>query len=908
MESTPWEVEPDVTCLHGNYINVVVRTVVYQPGKHLCATNIKGQQVMTNCILQRGQTFHTILQGKVQYQEGHWWITMDEATRTFPRADPEMTGLYRIVDACAGLGAVATGYQACEAEIICHVEANPTFHQWAKTRTSVPCILGDITDHRTIAEVAKYTQGSHILSAGVSCQPFSRLGDGRQGADPRSASFPGALLMGYFLGSLAFLLECTQEAKDSEWIQGQLASFAQQLGYQVQQTVLLLHETWPSRRTRWWATIVHSALPSQQIPRMPAMRFAPTIIHVLRTMLNLSAEQLEQLQLSKYELRQFYAAKGGVGPKIIDMYKAMPTATHSWGSQVIACLCQCRSQGFSSERLEAKGLHAVLIPLPHVEAWGNQSCQAMRHPHPQEVAFLNALDPMHVKPTTEAPLRLELAGVWQLASPLQGAWVLANLTAQAKLLDSDMSPRHVLAQMCRRLLDTRDALWEVEGHTKPMKLFQQEVEGLDRPWTFSDPDDVQPDPMQPLTAREPSSEHPSREHPIRSKHLSVHPVEEHPLPKPVHPTMPTASMHPVSDHVSHDVGVGQVAASPSLANQSPEEHPLPKPVHPSTPTASMHPVHDHVSHDVGVAACPSLANQSPIPLAKPLPRLGCGGPAQDMMVTKNDTKNAEARSHAEHPSMPTESMHPVRDHVSHDVGVGQVAASPSLANLSPEEHPLPKPVHPSMPAARMHSVHDHVSHDVGVGQVAASPSLTNQSPEEHPLPKPVHSSTPTASMHPVRDHVSHDVGVGQVAACPSLANQSPIPRATPLPRLGCGGPAQDMMVTMNDTKSAEARSPAEHPSMPTESKHPVRDHVSHDVGVGHVAASPGLANQSPEEHPLSKPVHPSMPTTSMHPVSDHVSHDVGVGQVAASPSLANQAPEEHPLPKPVHPSKHASGP
>ena len=391
--------------------------------------------------------------------------------------------------------------------------------------------------------------------------------------------------------------------------------------------------------------------------------------------------------------------------------------------------------------------------------------------------------------------------------------------------------------------------------------------------------------------------HPSREHPIRSKHLSVHPVEGHPLPKPVHPTMPTASMHPVSDHVSHDVGVGQVAASPSLANQSPEEHPLPKPVHPSTPTASMHPVHDHVSHDVGVAACPSLANQSPIPLAKPLPRLGCGGPAQDMMVTKNDTKNAEARSHAEHPSMPTESMHPVRDHVSHDVGVGQVAASPSLANLSPEEHPLPKPVHPSMPAARMHSVHDHVSHDVGVGQVAASPSLTNQSPEEHPLPKPVHSSMPTASMHPVRDHVSHDVGVGQVAACPSLANQSPIPRATPLPRLGCGGPAQDMMVTMNDTKSAEARSQAEHPSMPIASMHLVRDHVFHDVGVGQVAASPSLANQSPEEHPLSKPLHPSMPTASMHPVRDHVSHDVGVGQVAACPSLANQSPI--PLAKPL---------
>lgn len=63
--------------------------------------------------------------------------------------------------------------------------------------------------------------------------------------------------------------------------------------------------------------------------------------------------------------------------------------------------------------------------------WGTQSLQAMRHPHPQEVAFLNALDPMYVTPAAEVPLRLDLAGVEQLASPIQGAWALANMILQS---------------------------------------------------------------------------------------------------------------------------------------------------------------------------------------------------------------------------------------------------------------------------------------------------------------------------------------------------------------------------------------------------------------------------------------------------------------------------------------------
>ena len=43
--------------------------------------------------------------------------------------------------------------------------------------------------------------------------------------------------------------------------------------------------------------------------------------------------------------------------------KALPTATHSWGTRLGPCHCGCRPQGFSLERLAKKGLYGILIPL-----------------------------------------------------------------------------------------------------------------------------------------------------------------------------------------------------------------------------------------------------------------------------------------------------------------------------------------------------------------------------------------------------------------------------------------------------------------------------------------------------------------------------------------------------------------
>ena len=103
----------------------------------------------------------------------------------------------------------------------------------------------------------------------------------------------------------------------------------------------------------------------------------------------------------------------------------------------------------------------------------------MRHLHPQEIALFSGLKPSHVTPDVAAfHLRLEMAGVGQLATPLQGGWVLSNL------LYRTAAPREIFAKMCAELLDERDHMWP-NGNTPYMQLFEQEIKALDRPWIFS---------------------------------------------------------------------------------------------------------------------------------------------------------------------------------------------------------------------------------------------------------------------------------------------------------------------------------------------------------------------------------------------------------------------------------------
>lgn len=155
-------------------------------------------------------------------------------------------------------------------------------------------------------------------------------------------------------------MECTKEALQSTWAQETLNRFCLQTGYMCQQGLLQLHQIWPAYRTRWWAVLFHPSLHVQSIPPVPKMHFEPSIVHLLPCLMQLTPEEIAQLELSIHETAMFSAQPKGILGSVIDLFKPMPTATHSWGNQCQGCACGCRSEGFAASRL---GMGGEFFPI-----------------------------------------------------------------------------------------------------------------------------------------------------------------------------------------------------------------------------------------------------------------------------------------------------------------------------------------------------------------------------------------------------------------------------------------------------------------------------------------------------------------------------------------------------------------
>eukprot|EP00438_Fugacium_kawagutii_P018203 Skav230725 [mRNA] locus=scaffold401:87585:92222:- [translate_table: standard] len=484
------KLETDLAILgHGDLTTTKFVLVARSVGFNICETTIRKTRFFCDASLPLHDGAYALFHGEFQRINGKHWIKATAQTVVLPVPKPSVEGLHRIVEGCAGLAVVDQGYKACGAQILAHVESNSHYCGWLKKHGAQSVIHGNVARMQTVEETLKVVQQSHTLSGGFSCQPFSVLGDQQQQHDPRSESLPGLLRMAHYLGSVAIVLECTKEAMSSQWVKDCIRQFTDATGYRCTENVLHLQHTWPSLRTRWWAILSHPELGQPYIPDMPAHRFLPTISHLIPHMMRLGGDDLQQLQLDDQELKLFDTYKGGIHKSCINPFKAMPTATHSWGSQGSACFCGCRDRGFSHRRLQDRGLYAALII--------NQPDETVRHPHPQEIALLNGLEPSHFD--AHEQLRLQLSGAGQMASPLQGAWVLSNLqwqVAEQQLLPETRHPRVVMLTSCFKLLKERDELWPNIQILPTMKIFLREIIAIVSPTIFEPPYEEQPTNQQ----------------------------------------------------------------------------------------------------------------------------------------------------------------------------------------------------------------------------------------------------------------------------------------------------------------------------------------------------------------------------------------------------------------------------
>ncbi len=524
MSCSPWSLEQSFSEIKdGQLIDVVAEVVLQHPGYVALRSLAKGQTFFSDIKVAAGYHKVTVLRAIKKTINGQVWLMDNSQASILGHRPYSLNQVQKIIESCAGMAVVDSGYQACGATLITANDANIRFCQWLHNQGK-HVIAGDITLGSTVQRLSNCARG--CMSAGVACQPWSALGDQKGGQDPRAQSLPGVLSASYLLQVPAVFLECTPGAETATWFQDALKVFTSTTGFTLHQKVLHLQDLWPARRSRWWGVLSHPCLGFQGIPDFPSIEFKPSLVHLFPKLQSLTEEQEQELALDRYELRQFASAVGGLSKSIVNFCLPLPTATHSWGSQVKNCHCGCRSSGFSEDRLREKGLYGQIIPLQGDEQFEGWSVPRMRHLHPSEVAIANGASPK-IFGNTKGALRLELAGIGQSASPIQSIWVFGNFLQDVKKMygvSCEETPIDILRKYGKQLFQERDEWLQIEhdNKNKYLNMFEHAWDSLGKgersirhvdEWSAK----LAKDRMQPIVA----SDHLCEEHSNRESGQSV---------------------------------------------------------------------------------------------------------------------------------------------------------------------------------------------------------------------------------------------------------------------------------------------------------------------------------------------------------------------------------------------------
>jgi len=448
----------------GLVFDVVARMVFFDAAHeaHVLECVASGRRFSYKGLLELGYIRHTLFQVQFLKQYPYPKAQATDQTKVFDHEVPTWHSLRSTIDACSGIGALSQG--ALAAGFAPSVAVDVNHHMvglCAKTATG-ECIQGDIGDNSTLFELWKHGQYSKTMSAGFSCQPFSKLGDGRSGDDPRSACLSSVLRAAFMLQVQILVLECVQPASNDEFVKSEIVNFQKYTGFHCQQVNLSLQSAWPTRRDRAWWILSSPVVGPIDVAEMPVSNELDCVRKVIPKVFPWSPEDEQELALTDVELEGFGVLNDAHHRYLLNFQGKSPCALHSWGSQLIPCPCGCRSAGLATWRLEQKGLFGLLV----------RSCDGrIRHVHPNEAMMLNALDPI---PDLGAP-RLALTGVGQLASPLQALWIFSHIDQHLNMYrfgDNPFTPQMQLLAYRTWLVMRGRQVWsdEVEPIEDPQFL------------------------------------------------------------------------------------------------------------------------------------------------------------------------------------------------------------------------------------------------------------------------------------------------------------------------------------------------------------------------------------------------------------------------------------------------------
>lgn len=423
---------------------------------HMVACSVSHQLFRVQGPIPHVQSM-TIFDAAVVGTDGYPTIRIDPQTIVIPHVMCEWADLHNVVSVCAGLGALEHGALSADFRVVAAVDQNPRMIRMHDAVHDLHAIQGDICQKETLVKLWARHSRPCVLVSGIACQPYSRLGDRKEGQDERAQSLPGTLMCAFYLRYPVVVLECVPQAKDSDWVNQQVNAFCSATGFRRTEQILNLSDLMPCRRSRWWTILSSPAIGEVPLKAMPQEFALGKMVQVVPSIIEWPDADETALRLNDQELIAFQA-QDEAGPHAMNMAGVLPCPLHSWGSQMRPCPCQCRNTGLSSERLASRGLHGVIV----------QSAKGhMRHPHPCEVAAVAGLDPnLH----HDDDASLALTGIGQLASPVQAVWVFASLAhrlEQIRVGKSDISPtKELLAYVGWQLARCR-MLWSGQASVHP---------------------------------------------------------------------------------------------------------------------------------------------------------------------------------------------------------------------------------------------------------------------------------------------------------------------------------------------------------------------------------------------------------------------------------------------------------
>eukprot|EP00435_Cladocopium_sp_Y103_P030791 s118_g7.t1 len=463
----------------GDKVDVVATMVIYD--------SIQQNHLMSDLVSRTLFTYHGELpKGMITYSLLHMevWQPLPRpvlfnavGSHVLHHQGCTWDSIHEIIEICAGVGGLGLGSMACGFIPMVACDTNDLFLDLYRKHLPIPTVCGDVNDVEVVAKLWDSCPRSTSLGSGIACQPYSSIGDGLGGLDPRSRTLPGTLRAAHFLRSVLIVLECVKPAQKDPYVQQQINSFCRQTGFHFSEVILQLSDAWPCSRARWWCILSAPALGPITMKSLPNFKDITMLGQVMTHVRVWPPPQEEILSLQPHECQAFRVDDTGSTPYMIDAQSILPCPLHSWGSQLRPCACKCRSVGLSAERIQSKGLFGVVVR----SASQGHAQGGPRHIHPKECAALVGFDPTI---DLDANPLLHLAAMGQIASPVHASWVFGHIASHLDLLQFGHRPLdsvdHLMADRAWLLTKCRK-LWPDAGPPDASSLLAQNC-GLLKPF------------------------------------------------------------------------------------------------------------------------------------------------------------------------------------------------------------------------------------------------------------------------------------------------------------------------------------------------------------------------------------------------------------------------------------------